>query len=195
MLKQKRFKKAVTLLIFLYFTFGLSMTHADKVSNKLDNFLSIVDAKGQIKLPTDFRRMMVHLGSWFVPEGDASGFHDVYAEASAVDKYRSTGKWPDGATIVKELRGATSGTYTTGKNVSHANNKIKQWFVMVKDTKGRFPKNPNWGDGWGWALFKPDNVNKNVSKNYKADCLGCHAPAQKTDWLYVEGMPTLSSNH
>ncbi len=156
-------------------------------------FSPYVDDKGNIKLPDDFRRTMVHLGTWFVPEGDAGGFHDVYADATAVDDYRSTGKWPDGATIVKELRAATSGNYTTGKGVSHATNQIKQWFVMVKDTKGRFQNNPSWGDGWGWALIKMNDISKNASANYKTDCLGCHVPAQNTDWIYIEGMPTLSS--
>lgn len=189
----KKYCKYTAVLISL-FCFGAFLNLANAEDNNNSKMFShYVDAKGQIKLPLDFRRTMVHLGSWFVPEGDASGFHDVYADASAVDKYRSAGKWPDGAVIVKELRGATSGSYTTG-NVSHASKQIKQWFIMVKDTQGRFPDNPNWGNGWGWALVKPDNVNKNISTNYKADCLGCHVPAQKTDWIYIEGMPTLSSN-
>ena len=42
-------------------------------------FSSNVDAKGSVQFPDNFRMTMVHLGSWFVPEGDASGFHDVYA--------------------------------------------------------------------------------------------------------------------
>lgn len=29
---------------------------------------------------------------------------------------------------------------------------IKIWFVMVKDAKGRFPKNDLWGDGWEPSL-------------------------------------------
>ena len=74
---------------------------------------------------------MVHLGSWFVPEGGASGFHDVYTEKESVESYRETGKFPDGATLVKELRAAQSGVFTTGAGVSHATVDIKQWFVMV----------------------------------------------------------------
>ena len=48
------------------------------------DFSLYVDSEGVIRLPVDFRAQMVHLGSWFVPEGDASGFHDVYSEASSV---------------------------------------------------------------------------------------------------------------
>jgi hypothetical protein len=152
-----------------------------------------VDKAGNISLPADFRVTMAHLGSWFVPEGDASGFHDVYTEAASVLHYRKHGRFPDGATIVKELRTAKTGDYTTGKNVSSATGEIKQWFVMIKDTKGRFQENPNWGDGWGWALIKTGDVNKNISTNYKADCIGCHMPAKANDWIYVNEYPTLAA--
>jgi hypothetical protein len=64
---------------------------------------------------------------------------------------------------------------------------------MIKDTKGRFQENPNWGDGWGWALIKTGDVNKNISTNYKADCIGCHMPAKANDWIYVNEYPTLAA--
>ncbi|MGI9301297.1 MAG: cytochrome P460 family protein [Gammaproteobacteria bacterium] len=156
-----------------------------------ESFSPYVDATGQITLPADFRTNMVHLGSWFVPEGDASGFHDVYTEARSVEAYRKTGKFPDGATLVKELRGAKSGDYTTGKDVSSAVDEVKQWFVMIKDAEGRFPDNPIWGNGWGWALYKPDDSTKNVATDFTQDCLTCHIPARNTDWVYVEAYPTL----
>lgn len=156
-----------------------------------DRFSPYVDQKGNINFPAGFHTSMVHLGSWFVPKGDASGFHDVYTEKKTVEAYRKTGKFPDGATIVKELRASKSDNYTTGQGVSHATNSIKQWFVMIKDAKGRFADNPLWGDGWGWALYKPDNRNKNVSTDYKVDCKGCHIPAKEKDWVYVEAYPIL----
>jgi hypothetical protein len=150
-----------------------------------------VDEAGNISLPVDFRATLVHLGSWFVPEGDASGFHDVYTEQATVEVYRQTGKFPDGATLVKELRASAAGNYTTGQNVSYASGDLKQWFVMIKDTQGRFADDPRWGDGWGWALFKPDNPDNNVATDYQTDCLGCHVPAKSNDWIYTEAYPTL----
>ncbi|MBN4063288.1 cytochrome P460 family protein [Cardiobacterium sp. AH-315-I02] len=156
-----------------------------------ERFSPYVDSNGNISSPEDFRGNMVHLGSWFVPEGAASGFHDVYTEKSTVDTFRKTGKFPDGATLVKELRASKSGDYSTGAGVHHATASVKQWFVMVKDTQNRFIKNPLWGDGWGWALFKPDEASKNVAADYKKDCLGCHIPAKDKDWIYTEAYPTL----
>ena len=157
-----------------------------------ETFSPYVDNKGNISFPESFRTDMVHLGSWFVPDGGASGFHDVYTEKSTVEAYRKTGKFPDGATLVKELRAAKSGDYTTGQGVKYASDGLKQWFVMIKDGKGRFPGNPLWGDGWGWALYKPDDRTRNKAADYRSDCLGCHVPVKHKDWVYTEAYPTLS---
>ncbi len=167
-------------------TAGLSLAVAD------NGFSEYVDEQGNINLPEDFRSSMVHLGSWYVPEGGASGFHDVYTEQATVEAFRETGKFPDGATLVKELRSSHAGNYTTGSGVSYATADIKQWFVMIKDTQGRFTDNPLWGDGWGWALYQPGDRTRNVAASYKTDCLGCHVPAKANDWVYIEAYPTLT---
>jgi hypothetical protein len=159
-----------------------------------DGFSPYVDANGNISFPGGFRTSMVHLGSWFVPEGGASGFHDVYSERESVEAYRRTGKFPDGATLVKELRASNSGSFTTGQGVSYATSGLKQWFVMIKDSKNRFAGNPLWGEGWGWALYKPGDPGKNVATNFQTDCLGCHVPAKDQDWIYTEAYPTLSAD-
>jgi hypothetical protein len=178
--------------VFSVAVFGMSLIGAFSFSVMAqDAFSPIVDERGNISFPTGFRISMVHLGSWFVPEGGASGFHDVYTEKSSAEAYRKTGKFPDGATLVKELRASKATTYTTGANVSYATADIKQWFVMVKDTEGRFENNTIWGDGWGWGLYKPDDKTMNVAKDYKKDCLGCHIPAKGKDWIYTEAYPTL----
>jgi hypothetical protein len=169
----------------------LSLTAISAIAG--DSLSPNVDAQGNISFPTGFRTTMVHLGSWFVPEGGASGFHDVYTERETVEAYRKTGKFPDGATLVKELRASSKGDFTTGQGVSHSTDSLKQWFVMIKDSKGRFEDNPLWGDGWGWALFKPDDKSNNVATNYQADCLGCHQPAKTRDWVYTEAYPILNA--
>ncbi|OED36510.1 cytochrome C [Chromatiales bacterium (ex Bugula neritina AB1)] len=155
-------------------------------------FSPYVSESGDISFPEDFRLSMTHMGSWFVPDGGASGFHDVYTERATVEAFRETGKFPDGATVVKELRAHESGSYTTGQGVSHSTEGLKQWFVMIKDSKGRFADNGVWGDGWGWALFKPDSQGANAAADYKADCLSCHIPAKDNDWIYTEAYPILN---
>ena len=74
--------------------------------------------------------------------------------------------------------------------VSHAD-KLKGWFVIVKDSKETHPCNPLWGDGWGWSWFDADKPLKTTSTDYHSDCQGCHVPAKATDWIYVNGYPVL----
>ncbi len=153
-----------------------------------------VDKDGRIRVPEDYRLKWTHLGSWFV-EGDKMGgggasVHDVYTQPETVLEFRKTGKWPQGATLVKEIRSARQGKMTTGQ--VHWDAEITQWFVMIRDNKNTFPGNPNWGRGWGWGLFSVDDPKKNTSTDYKIDCLGCHIPAEKTDWVYQHGYPTLT---
>ncbi|MDX2503901.1 MAG: cytochrome P460 family protein [Gammaproteobacteria bacterium] len=156
-------------------------------------FSPYVDNKGNIQFPEEFRTSMVHLGSWFVPDGGASGFHGVYTEKASVDAFRKTGRFPDGATLVKELRASRTADYSTGAGVKHSTETVKQWFVMIKDANNRFSNNPLWGDGWGWALFKTNNLTKNSASDYKKDCLGCHVPAKDKDWVYTEAYPILTA--
>ena len=157
---------------------------------KPDTFSPIVDEKGDISLPKGYRSQWIHLGSWAVQEKAMGlGFHDVYTQPWSVEAYKKTGTFPDGAVLVKEVRHGNAAAMTTG-HVSWAG-KISIWFVIIKDTKGRFPNHPNWGDGWGWALFEAKDPSTNVSKNFRTDCIPCHIPAQQTDWVYIQGYPTL----
>ena len=95
----------------------------------------------------------------------------------------------DGVIIVKELLGAENGKKTTG-NIAWAGD-ITGWFIMVKDRAGRFKGNPLWGNGWGWSLFNADDLANTVSTGFRQDCLGCHIPARKTDWIFTDGYSVL----
>jgi hypothetical protein len=107
-----------------------------------------------------------------------------------VEAYRSHGKFPDGAVLVKEVYAAATGSMTTG-TVSHVET-LKGWFVMMKDGRGRHPDNKLWGDGWGWSWFDAANPTKTTSTDYKTNCLSCHIPAHGSDWVYVDGYAPLS---
>jgi len=154
-------------------------------------FSEYVDEGGAIQLPTDYRSRWTHLGTYAVinESKEGHGLHEVYAPLSDIEAYNSTGEWPDGAVMVKEVRHTAGAKMTTGD--SNWATDINVWFVMVKDKKGRFPDNPIWGEGWGWALFKGGDPNTQAATDYKKDCLGCHIPAKDDDWVYVQGYPLL----
>lgn len=158
----------------------------------LDGYERFVKPDGSFTFSGEpVRDGLVHLGDWFVPEGPAAGFHHVYTQSEAIKAYRATGVFPDGTVLVKELRNHQTANYTTGANVASATAPT-QWFLMVKDAKGRFPGDPLWKNGWGWALFKADAPTKNVATSFAADCQGCHLPARATDWVYTTGYPRLA---
>jgi hypothetical protein len=160
----------------------------------LDGFDLAVGADGDIQVPElDYRRDWTLLGSWSVAADDgdgAQGMHNVYTQPEAVDAYRRTGSFPDGTVLIKELFSTLTEEMTTG-TVSRAG-ETAGWFVMVKDANGRFDGNALWGDGWGWSFFSADDSTVTTSTDYVADCMGCHVPAQDTDWIYVQGYPVLS---
>ena len=64
------------------------LLHPERTVAEALQFSPYVDKSGNISLPKDFRKTMSHLGSWFVPEGSASGFHDVYTETDSLSIYR-----------------------------------------------------------------------------------------------------------
>jgi hypothetical protein len=65
---------------------------------------------------------------------------------------------------------------------------------MVKASHNPHPNNKLWGDGWAWSWFDADKPQMTTSKDYTTDCKGCHVPAQKTDWIYVQGYPALNGD-
>jgi hypothetical protein len=151
----------------------------------------LVDKMGNIRKPADYRDLYQALGTFAVTglNGDTE-MHYTYASPGTAEYYRKNGKFADGTVLVKEVFATDHGQLTTGD--AHWASAIKVWFVMIKDEKGRYPGNPLWGNGWGWALFKSDAPDKQVATNYKKDCLGCHVPAKATDWIYIQGYPVLA---
>ncbi len=154
-------------------------------------FGRIVDSAGAIRLPRGYRERWTHLGSWVVPAADAPGhgFHDVYTQPPAAAAWRRSGEFPDGTVLVKEIRALGHGPMTTGEALWAGQTRV--WFVMVRDTRGRFPDDPDWGEGWGWALFEAAAPERDVSSGFATACRGCHLPARATGWVFVEGYPAL----
>jgi hypothetical protein len=149
---------------------------------------AVVDASGNLHVPEAYRTTYQLLGSWAVAADQGQGskeLHIVYASPGTVTAYRKDGRFADGAVLVKEVFEAATGQMTTG-TVSHAET-LKGWFVMMKDSNGRYAGNKLWGDGWGWSWFDAADPSKTTSTDYKANCQSCHVPARVSDWIYVGG--------
>jgi hypothetical protein len=166
-------------------------------------FAPNVDLKtGSISVPSDYTRWAT-LGTWAHANTESpSGSHEyhvVYTQPETINYYKKNGRYPDGAVLVKELLYAETMPMTTGPAISHAT-KIKGWFVLVRDTQGRFKNSKLWGDGWGWSFFNAFDSQKTVSTDYQKNCLACHLPARdlanenahdEDKWVYTLGYPIL----
>jgi len=177
---------------------GVALAETDKP------VASNVDPKtGAISVPEDYT-LWPTLGTWTHAkvDGDAATIHEyhvVYTQPETIEYYQKKRRFPDGAVLVKELLHAESMSMTTGPVVGHATT-LKGFFVLVRDTKGRFKNSSLWGDGWGWSFFNADDLVKTTSTDYKIDCVPCHTPAKdlapqnakKDDkWIYTLGYPVL----
>lgn len=153
-------------------------------------FSPLVNDKGDIAFPQNFPSGFVHIGTVAVAGGaGVSDTHSTYTRPSDAEYFRANGVFPDGAVLIKEVNGVIGSAHTTG-NAFWAS-ETKTWFLMVKDRQGRYPNNPLWGEGWGWAQFDPKDRSRQIAKDYKADCLQCHVPAKAADWVYVYAYPGL----
>jgi Cytochrome P460 len=164
---------------------------------------AVADTNGNLHVPNAYRTTYEFLGTWAVAADQGQGsqeLHVVYASPGTITAYRRDGHFPDGTVLVKEVHFAGTGQMTTG-TVSHAD-KLRGWFVMVKDSRGRYPGNSTWGDGWGWWFdaANPSTPSRSLpfpgggvaaSLDYRENCKSCHLPAHATDWIYVEGYPPL----
>ncbi len=149
-----------------------------------------------LAVPSDnYRESWVFLGSFSVladePEEGAKELHAVYAEREAVRAYLASGQFPDGAKIVKDVYETKTEDLTTG-TASYASH-LAGRFVMVKDSQNtKAGQSPLWGDGWGWAFYEGAETQRTITTDYVSDCLGCHQPAEETDFLYTRGYPLLA---
>jgi hypothetical protein len=117
-----------------------------------------VDSNGNLHVPKAYRTTYQSLGSWAVAADQGQGskeLHVVYASPGTIAAYGESGRFPDGAVLVKEVFHAATGKMTTG-TVSRADT-LKGWFVMMRDSRGSHVGNKLWGDGWGWSWFDAAN--------------------------------------
>ena len=180
---------------YLILTFALALltvfSAATRQSGAQSDHFDLIDAKGNIRKPADYRDRYQALGVYTVLDPKGNEMHYTYASPGTAEFYRMNKKFADGTVLVKEVFATSHAKLTTGD--AHWAEKTKVWFVMIKDEKGRFAGNPLWGNGWGWALFSSDAPDKQIATDFKKDCLGCHIPAQETDWVYVSGYPVLGA--
>jgi hypothetical protein len=154
------------------------------------NGYSLVDNTGAIQNPIDFSKSYESLGViWAVDPGAGDQMRSSFASPGAISAFAQTGKFADGTVLVRQVVGTTQ-----DRPASRAPNPasgVTEWFVMIKDSKGRYQGSQLWGNGWGWALFKSSAPKRQIVIDYRKECLGCHVTAKQDDWVFVKEHPSL----
>lgn len=169
-----------------------ALVHAESAPIYKGAAAEVVDGKGNMHVPKEYRTVYQMLGTWAVASDSGPGnkeMHVVYASPKTITAFRKSGHYPDGTVLVKEVYKSSNNKMTTGLVGSPG--ALVGWFVMVKDDMHRFPDNKLWGDGWGWAWFDVKDPKKTTSTNYVTDCQACHVPAKDSGWIYSSGYPVL----
>ena len=195
--------KRVTIILSILFLATMSLVSWAQDKSKKPFAPNVDMNTGAISVPEDYT-LWPTLGTWTHAKVDGGAaniheYHVVYTQPETIAYYQKKRRFPDGAVLVKELLHAETMSMTTGPAVGHGTTLIG-YFVLVRDTKGRFKSSPLWGDGWGWSFFEANDRVNTTSKNYKVDCVPCHTPAKalaprnakKDDkWIYTLGYPVL----
>jgi hypothetical protein len=159
------------------------------------------DENGSVHLPADFRQW-AHVGTRYKVGGNnildgtkvtTPEVLNAYVEPSALAYYKSTGKWPDGAQIVKELSNVQ-----TGKNCDSAtflcttplgSGMFETNYIgvgmMVKDQE-RFSNAPG---NWAYFAFfrKTSGYDPTAQNRPREQCESCHVKlASDTDYVIVK---------
>src|SRR5262249_58028909 len=86
-------------------------------SRDLSKRKAVADDAGNLHVPDTYRTTYELLGSWAVAADQGQGskqLHVVYASPATIAAYRTDGRFPDGAVLVKEVFKAATGQMTTG---------------------------------------------------------------------------------
>lgn len=133
-----------------------------------------------VPFPHDYRSWQ-HVKSIVVGAGHRSfasrgGFHHYYANAKAVEGYRS-GRFPNGAVIVDEGVLTEDGIGPAKGIVMEGNRRTVD--VMVKNDK--LYRNTG---GWGFEHFEGSEAKGQLDVSGQTKCYECHAKSKDRDHVY-----------
>ena len=104
-------------------------------SKRVGGFSQYVDQVGKISLPKGYKQKWAHLGNWAVAKEQGKTIHemhDVYTQPETIVAFNKTGRFPDGAVLVKEVREARADQLTTGHSAWSTDIKISSVSVRKK---------------------------------------------------------------
>ncbi|HEY4211811.1 MAG TPA: cytochrome P460 family protein [Steroidobacteraceae bacterium] len=146
-------------------------------------------ADGKLQVPSDYREWVFLTSSLDMNYGtgpgmDHSMFDNVFVPPSAYQSFLRTGKWPEGAVLLKENRVASSNG-SINKSGQFQVTSTMGLEVHVKDSQ-RFA-----GTGWGFFVFPDAHSQPATVIPSSASCYSCHKDHGAVDTTFVQFYPTL----
>jgi hypothetical protein len=180
-----------------------TLFHAKSVHAQTYHSSAVFTSDGALQLPVGYRKW-IFVGAPLTPNGLNAGkasfpeFHHVYVEASNLDAYQKTGKFPEGTVIVKELTlvlkpVCPDGSRTEPSGRGFFNGEFNGIDVTVKGGKRFHDTN-----GWGFFTFGHHALPyaKTAKESSVAECAGCHmANVAQTDMTWVQFYPLLRGKY
>jgi hypothetical protein len=160
---------------------------ADRVATISTEAGPAYESDGRLKFPANYREwIFLSSGidmSYSAEPGMAghSMFDNVFVEPTAYREFVRTGTWPDGTSLLLEVRGAAE-KGSINKHGKFQTGDVMGVEVHVKDTK-RF-------EG-GWAFFSFKGARPAALIPLTADCYSCHRQHTAVDTTFVQFYPTL----
>lgn len=115
------------------------------------------------------------------PGMDKHTFDNVFVDPASLAVFRQTGRWPEGAMLVKEDRGGSS-KGSINKSGQFQSEDLMGLELHVKDSK-RFD------GGWGFFFFGAKAPAQMIPTT--AQCYSCHQAHGAVDSTFVQFYPTL----
>lgn len=142
---------------------------------------------GRLKLPENYREWVFlssGLDMSYLDRDDMAGhsmFDNVFAEPAAYREFVRTGTWPDGTSLLLEVR-AAAGRGSINQHGKFQTGELLAVEMHVKDTK-RFRG--------GWAFFSFHGAQPARMIPLSVDCYACHEQHAAVDTTFVQFYPTL----
>ncbi|HTO70447.1 MAG TPA: cytochrome P460 family protein [Myxococcota bacterium] len=192
-MKPKMLFRGTLLAICAIATFVSAERQGTNTATPTQRYLPEYTKDGDLVLPKNWRSW-VYVGSPLTPDALNNGnagfpeYHNVYIEPGSYELYKSTGEFPDGTIMFKELQRTLPQQFPDG---SRAEPSGRGYFpgafngadVTVKDSK-RYAKT---GSSWGYYNFNHSEPKAPTARLKPiSECAFCHQASAKKDEVWTQ---------
>jgi len=174
-----------TLCVAAALTAGAALVGGQASQAQAPKPAAVFTADGKMEFPKDYRTWVYLSSGMDMAYGENAGpanmhvFDNVFVDRAAYAHFEKTGRWPEGAVFVLEIRGAVAEGSINRRGHFQTNRMATE--VHVKDK--RFKS--------GWAFFNFRGEQPGTELPQTSPCNVCHEQHAALDTTFVQFYPTL----